>query len=70
MAMGESATENFSFSFFSKDIANLLKIFLACSSADLLALLDQTTLATSLYIIGNALGSTSQVSWIASGYFM
>lgn len=35
-----------------------------------MALIDQTTLATSLYIIGNALGSTSQVSWIANGYFM
>lgn len=32
--------------------------------------MDQTTLATSLYIIGRALGSTDQVSWIASGYFM
>lgn len=32
--------------------------------------MDQTTLAASLYIIGNALGSTDQVSWIASGYFM
>ncbi|CEF74216.1 hypothetical protein FGSG_01997 [Fusarium graminearum PH-1] len=29
-----------------------------------------TMLATSLYIIGNALGSTSQASWIASGYFI
>jgi MFS family permease len=36
----------------------------------LLALIDQTTLAVSLYIIGDALGSTAQVSWIASGYFM
>lgn len=47
-----------------------MQIFLACAGVDLLALMDQTMLATSLYIIGNALGSTAQVSWIASGYFM
>ncbi|SPO01904.1 related to tetracycline efflux protein (otrb) [Cephalotrichum gorgonifer] len=48
----------------------IITIFLACAGVDLLALMDQTTLAASLYIIGNALGSTSQVSWIASGYFI
>ncbi|SCV37385.1 related to tetracycline efflux protein (otrb) [Fusarium fujikuroi] len=48
----------------------IITIFLACASVDLLALMDQTMLATSLYIIGNALGSTAQVSWIASGYFI
>ncbi|EGO61135.1 hypothetical protein NEUTE1DRAFT_76912 [Neurospora tetrasperma FGSC 2508] len=48
----------------------IITIFLACAGVDLLALIDQTTLATSLYIIGNALGSTSQVSWIANGYFI
>ncbi|KZZ97611.1 MFS general substrate transporter [Moelleriella libera RCEF 2490] len=48
----------------------IITIFLACASVDLLALMDQTTLATSLYIIGRALGSADQVSWIASGYFI
>ncbi|KAF5239453.1 hypothetical protein FAUST_4936 [Fusarium austroamericanum] len=48
----------------------IITIFLACATVDLLALMDQTMLATSLYIIGNALGSTSQVSWIAGGYFI
>ncbi|KAH7004519.1 major facilitator superfamily domain-containing protein [Fusarium venenatum] len=48
----------------------IITIFLACATVDLLALMDQTMLATSLYIIGNALGSTAQVSWIASGYFI
>ncbi|RMJ18180.1 hypothetical protein CDV36_002152 [Fusarium kuroshium] len=48
----------------------IITIFLACASVDLLALMDQTMLATSLYIIGNALGSTAEVSWIASGYFI
>ncbi|KAM5356481.1 hypothetical protein ACJ41O_003127 [Fusarium nematophilum] len=48
----------------------IITIFLACASVDLLALMDQTMLATSLYIIGSALGSTAQVSWIASGYFI
>ncbi|PFH61102.1 hypothetical protein XA68_18256 [Ophiocordyceps unilateralis] len=48
----------------------IITIFLACASVDLLALMDQTTLAASLYIIGSALGSTDQVSWIATGYFI
>ncbi|KAF5018640.1 hypothetical protein F66182_9390 [Fusarium sp. NRRL 66182] len=48
----------------------IVTIFLACASVDLLALMDQTMLATSLYLIGNALGSTAQVPWIASGYFI
>ncbi|PHH62158.1 hypothetical protein CDD81_7532 [Ophiocordyceps australis] len=48
----------------------IITIFLACASVDLVALMDQTTLATSLYIIGNSLGSTNQVSWIANGFFI
>ncbi|KYK60052.1 MFS general substrate transporter [Drechmeria coniospora] len=48
----------------------IITIFLACASVDLLSLMDQTTLAASVYIIGRALGSTDQVSWIASGYFI
>jgi hypothetical protein len=46
------------------------QIFLACSSVDLLALMDQTTLAASLSIIGNALGASDQTSWISGGYFV
>ncbi|KAJ2978881.1 hypothetical protein NQ176_g3573 [Zarea fungicola] len=48
----------------------IIQIFLACASVDLVALMDQTTLAASLYTIGNSFGSTKQVSWIASGYFI
>ncbi|KAI0095925.1 MFS general substrate transporter [Daldinia grandis] len=48
----------------------IITIFLACASVDLLALMDQTTLAASLYIIADALKSTGQASWIASGYFI
>ncbi|KAF4126489.1 to MFS drug transporter [Geosmithia morbida] len=48
----------------------IITIFLACAGADLLALMDQTTLAASLYIVGESLGAMSQVSWIASGYFI
>ncbi|KAI1654007.1 MFS general substrate transporter [Daldinia decipiens] len=48
----------------------IITIFLACASVDLLALMDQTTLAASLYIIADALKSTDQASWIASGYFI
>ncbi|KAI0160049.1 MFS general substrate transporter [Hypoxylon sp. FL1284] len=48
----------------------IVMIFLACASVDLLALMDQTTLAASLYIIADALRSSNQASWIASGYFI
>ena len=51
-------------------LLTLTKIFLACSSVDLLALMDQTTLAASLSIIGNALGASDQTSWISGGYFV
>ncbi|KAJ6161342.1 hypothetical protein N7470_004738 [Penicillium chermesinum] len=48
----------------------IIIIFLACSTVDLLALMDQTTLAASLYIIANALGGSDQASWISGGYFV
>ncbi|CAJ2510376.1 Uu.00g050790.m01.CDS01 [Anthostomella pinea] len=48
----------------------IITIFLACASVDLLALIDQTTLAASLNIVGDSLGASNQVSWIASGYFI
>ncbi|OTB02574.1 hypothetical protein M426DRAFT_61878 [Hypoxylon sp. CI-4A] len=48
----------------------IITIFLACASVDLLALMDQTTLAASLYIIADSLKSSDQASWIASGYFI
>lgn len=46
------------------------QIFLACASVDLIALMDQTTLAASLYIIGAGLNAGPQLSWLANGYFM
>jgi hypothetical protein len=46
------------------------KIFLACASVDLIALIDQTTLAASLYIVADALGGGNQAAWIANGFFM
>ncbi|GKT41235.1 uncharacterized protein ColSpa_01416 [Colletotrichum spaethianum] len=48
----------------------IITIFLACASVDLVALMDQTTLAASLNIIGNSLNASNQTAWIASGYFM
>ncbi|KAJ9205065.1 hypothetical protein DTO164E3_1688 [Paecilomyces variotii] len=48
----------------------IITIFLACASVDLLALMDQTTLAASLAIIGSALRAGSQTSWISNGYFI
>lgn len=32
--------------------------------------MDQTTLAASLSIIGNALHASDQTSWISGGYFV
>ncbi|KAJ5622184.1 hypothetical protein N7528_005416 [Penicillium herquei] len=48
----------------------IITIFLACSTVDLVALMDQTTLASCLYIIGNALGASGQSSWISGAYFV
>ncbi|ETS87138.1 hypothetical protein PFICI_00966 [Pestalotiopsis fici W106-1] len=48
----------------------IIMIFLACASIDLVALMDQTTLAASLSIVGNALHASQQMSWIANGYFI
>ncbi|KZL67240.1 MFS drug transporter (multidrug resistance protein FNX1) [Colletotrichum tofieldiae] len=48
----------------------IITIFLACASVDLVALMDQTTLAASLNIIGNSLNASNQTAWIASGYFI
>ncbi|KAF3482152.1 tetracycline efflux protein [Arthroderma uncinatum] len=48
----------------------IITIFLACASVDLVALMDQTTLASSLSIIGNDLNAGNQTSWIAGGFFL
>lgn len=48
----------------------MIQIFLACSTVDLIALMDQTTLAASLAIIGNALHASDRTSWISGGYFV
>ncbi|KAJ5675689.1 hypothetical protein N7462_008586 [Penicillium macrosclerotiorum] len=48
----------------------IITIFLACSTVDLVALMDQTTLASSLSIIGNDLGASDQTSWISGAYFV
>ncbi|KGQ01189.1 hypothetical protein PAAG_12134 [Paracoccidioides lutzii Pb01] len=48
----------------------IITIFLACASLDLLALIDQTTLAASLSIISNDLAAGDETLWIAGGYFV
>ncbi|KAJ5778260.1 hypothetical protein N7520_001506 [Penicillium odoratum] len=48
----------------------IITIFLACSSVDFVSLMDQTTLASCLYIIANSLGATNQASWISGSYFV
>ncbi|KAJ5273509.1 hypothetical protein N7478_008634 [Penicillium angulare] len=48
----------------------IITIFLACSTVDLVALIDQTTLASCLYVIGNALGASDQASWISGSYYL
>ncbi|KAJ4377313.1 hypothetical protein N0V83_000138 [Neocucurbitaria cava] len=45
-------------------------IFLACASVDLLALMDQTTLAASLTIVSKSLAASSSSGWIAGAYFL
>ncbi|KAE8371691.1 major facilitator superfamily domain-containing protein [Aspergillus bertholletiae] len=50
--------------------STIITIFLACSTVDLIALMDQTTLAASLSIIGNALHASDKTSWISGGYFV
>ncbi|KAL4803994.1 major facilitator superfamily domain-containing protein [Aspergillus unguis] len=48
----------------------IITIFLACSTVDLIALMDQTTLAASLSVIGNALDANDKAAWISGGYFV
>ncbi|KLJ11521.1 hypothetical protein EMPG_13290 [Blastomyces silverae] len=48
----------------------IITIFLACASVDLLALMDQTTLAASLSIISDELAAGDLTSWFAAGYFV
>ncbi|MCJ1422345.1 hypothetical protein MMC29_000225 [Sticta canariensis] len=48
----------------------IIAIFLACASVDMVALIDQTTLAVSLPVIASALHASAQASWIANGYFV
>jgi MFS family permease len=46
------------------------QIFLACASVDLLALMDQTTLAASLTIVSKDLNASNESAWIAGAYFL
>ncbi|KAI1260514.1 major facilitator superfamily domain-containing protein [Xylariaceae sp. FL1019] len=48
----------------------IITIFLACASVDLIALIDQTTLAASLYIVTDSLGGGDQISWVSNGFFI
>ncbi|PKX93331.1 putative MFS drug transporter [Aspergillus novofumigatus IBT 16806] len=50
--------------------STIITIFLACSTVDLVALMDQTTLAASLSIVGSALNASDQTSWISGAYFV
>ncbi|KAL4787605.1 major facilitator superfamily domain-containing protein [Aspergillus varians] len=50
--------------------STIITIFLACSTVDLIALMDQTTLAASLSVIGNALNASDKAAWISGGYFV
>ncbi|RMZ68249.1 MFS drug transporter [Pyrenophora seminiperda CCB06] len=51
-------------------VKTIITIFLACSSVDLLALMDQTTLAASLTIVSKDLNARSESAWIAGAYFL
>jgi hypothetical protein len=47
-----------------------VQVFLACASVDIVGLLDETMIAVSLTIIGSELKAGSQISWIATSYFL
>lgn len=51
-------------------VKTIITIFLACATVDLLALMDQTTLAASLAIVSKELGASSESAWIAGAYFL
>ncbi|KAF3045188.1 hypothetical protein E8E12_010498 [Didymella heteroderae] len=51
-------------------VKTIITIFMACASVDLLALMDQTTLAASLTIITKDLGASTESAWIAGAYFL
>ncbi|CAG5159093.1 uncharacterized protein ALTATR162_LOCUS5409 [Alternaria atra] len=51
-------------------VKTIITIFLACASVDLLALMDQTTLAASLTIISKDLNASNESAWIAGAYFL
>ncbi|PYH98952.1 MFS general substrate transporter [Aspergillus ellipticus CBS 707.79] len=48
----------------------IITIFLACSTIDLIATMDQTTLSTSLPTISTALHANDLTSWISSSFFL
>ncbi|KAK3936025.1 multidrug resistance protein fnx1 [Diplogelasinospora grovesii] len=48
----------------------IISIFLACATIDFAALIDQTSLAASLTIVGSALSAGSERAWIAGSYFV
>ncbi|KAF7512343.1 hypothetical protein GJ744_001911 [Endocarpon pusillum] len=50
--------------------SRVITFFLACASVDLVALIDQTTLAVSLPMISANLRAGSLTPWIANGYFV
>ncbi|KAF2845032.1 carbohydrate-binding module family 13 protein [Plenodomus tracheiphilus IPT5] len=51
-------------------VKTIIMIFLACATVDLLALMDQTTLAASLTIISKDLDASSESAWVAGAYFL
>ncbi|CAN9241052.1 unnamed protein product [Alternaria alternata] len=51
-------------------VKTIITIFLACASVDLLALMDQTTLAASLTIVSRDLNASNESAWIAGAYFL
>ncbi|KAB2109623.1 hypothetical protein AG0111_0g1106 [Alternaria gaisen] len=51
-------------------VKTIITIFLACASVDLLALMDQTTLAASLTIVSRDLDASNESAWIAGAYFL
>lgn len=51
-------------------VRTIVTVFLACSTVDFVALMDQTTLAVALVTISADLQAGANASWISSAYFL
>lgn len=51
-------------------LTDFLQVFVACSTVDLVALMDQTTLAVAVVAIASDLQAGANAAWISNAYFL